>query len=784
MAAFLSDRLQPLSAVTHNLPPFIRDPAVALLGQECYTALVWNLDLTSEYCLKLGLSKGLGLAMVAGGAILKLPQIITVVRSGSARGLSLSSYVLDTVATGITVAYNVRNGFPYSTWGEMAFLLAQNAVLIVLITSYSARPTLPRLAPLVVLFSTLAYALSNTSLVPSSTLSFLQTLTIPISLSSKVPQILSNFRNRSTGQLSAFLVFNSLAGCLARVFTTRTETSDPLLFWGFLLSALLNAVIAIQMLVYPSDARSASKRDIERPVELLGDKVKSATGVAQHDIASAAHVAQEKVAAYSTPVKQAVGAGPKRTASPASSGSARRYVRKMEYVALDILRRTAGSTRPHLSGQSPPNPPLLLFVLQPLAMALSTASAIDAHLREATADPYRNVPRAIFLAARSNDPLSYSRQAGWARLPETEVSREQLEKEGTPIKQDDIAEMYSCTKLCGSIAALQLLEEGKIALEDDASKFVKELKDVKIYKGFDKDGELILEENSTPITVRSLITHTAGFIYYFRHPDCQKVADKLGIETSPYGLDATRDSLHKMPLFHKPDEHWNYGTSIDWLTRIVEEISGQDLETYFQERIFKPLGITDVSFNDNQAQIDMAFADPEKPDAPYVFRRPTPYSRQFRYGGAGLKGSAPSYLKLVRALLRGGALEDESSRILRKETVDLMFKPHLTNEQQRQDLREAEMSGSDPFSRKRGESLEDVSWGLGGMLSGKGLASGRGGGSLHWSGMANTFWVVDREHDVCFVLFSNLQPYGWQPVFDLWEKVETELYKGLGVRAE
>lgn len=184
-------------------------------------------------------------------------------------------------------------------------------------------------------------------------------------------------------------------------------------------------------------------------------------------------------------------------------------------VALDILRRTAGSTRPHLSGQSPPNPPLLLFVLQPLAMALSTASAIDAHLREATADPYRNVPRAIFLAARSNDPLSYSRQAGWARLPETEVSREQLEKEGTPIKQDDIAEMYSCTKLCGSIAALQLLEEGKIALEDDASKFVKELKDVKIYKGFDKDGELILEENSTPITVRSLITHTAGCVVPF-----------------------------------------------------------------------------------------------------------------------------------------------------------------------------------------------------------------------------------------------------------------------------
>lgn len=206
----------------------------------------------------------------------------------------------------------------------------KQAVLIVLITSYSARRTLPRLAPLVVLFSTLAYALSSTSLVPSSTLSFLQTLTIPISLSSKVPQILSNFRNGSTGQLSAFLVFNSLAGCLARVFTTRTETNDPLLFWGFLLAAVLNGVIAVQMLVYPSDAKAAPKRNLERPVELIGEKVKTATGIAQHEITSAAHLAQEKVGAYSTPVKQAAGAGPKRTASPASGGSARRYVRKME----------------------------------------------------------------------------------------------------------------------------------------------------------------------------------------------------------------------------------------------------------------------------------------------------------------------------------------------------------------------------------------------------------------------------------------------------------------------
>ena len=89
------------------------------------------------------------------------------------------------------------------------------AVLIVLITSYSARPTLPRLVPLVALLGSLAYALASPSLVPAATLSFLQTLTIPISLSSKVPQIVENYKAKSTGQLSAFLVVNSLAGCVA-----------------------------------------------------------------------------------------------------------------------------------------------------------------------------------------------------------------------------------------------------------------------------------------------------------------------------------------------------------------------------------------------------------------------------------------------------------------------------------------------------------------------------------------------------------------------------------------
>ncbi|BGP42554.1 hypothetical protein JCM10450v2_006658 [Rhodotorula kratochvilovae] len=411
-------------------------------------------------------------------------------------------------------------------------------------------------------------------------------------------------------------------------------------------------------------------------------------------------------------------------------------------------------------------------------MPLSTAAALDAHLREATADPYNNVPRAVFLAARRDDPALYKGHAGWARLPASAVSAEELAAKGEPIQEDSVFELFSCTKLVGSIAALQLIEQGKVGMHDEVSIHVPEIRDVKVFKGVDADGELLLEEQERPVTVQMLFTHTAGFVYWAWRKDAPQVEKKLGLPLAPYGKDATRDSLYKIPLIHQPGAHFQYGTSIDWLTRIVEVVSGLDLATYVERNIFAPLGITDLSFDDNPAQVDMADATPDSPSSPYNCRRPTPYSATLRYGGSGLKGTAPSYLKLIRAILRGGALEDESSRILKPETVDTMFVPQLTAAQ-KADYHRDQFAGGEPFSRKAGKALADADWGLGGALSGTGLASERGARALHWSGMANTFWVIDRERDVAFVYFSNLLPYGNQRIFDLWEKLETDLYKGL-----
>lgn len=299
-------------------------------AQTCYDSLIYNTNFSDSACIQYAVSKTLGFGLVAGGAIVKLPQIIKIIRSNSARGLSLSSYLLDTAATGITVAYNIRNEFPWSTYGESVFLLAQNVscratdssdqeltlgpqvVIIALIILYSNRGSkaVPTLLLTLGAIALSAYLLSS-PLLSLQTLKLLLTASIPISLSSKLPQIISNFRLGSTGQLSAFLVFNSLAGCLARVYTTSTETGDDVLWWGFALGALLNGVLALQMVA------TWNKDEVRVPVK---EK-------AHEDLEKVQVLADKEV---ETPVKKVASTSSPKVSRTSSPASAKRYVRKLE----------------------------------------------------------------------------------------------------------------------------------------------------------------------------------------------------------------------------------------------------------------------------------------------------------------------------------------------------------------------------------------------------------------------------------------------------------------------
>ncbi|KAF9354498.1 hypothetical protein BGX26_007673 [Mortierella sp. AD094] len=244
-----------------QLPFFLKTPAVAIIGEKCYSSLIEDFDYHDVPCIKYAISKGLGFGIVAGGAIVKVPQIIKIVQAHSAQGLSLSSYSLETLACVIGLAYNIREGHPLSTYGETFFVTIQNLIILGLMLHYSGRST----SAFVILSSYLFLgnvlgrttqfiqadgAVITTAFVPKGAMAVLQAATIPINLISKVPQIVENYKNRSTGQLSAFTVFNYFAGSLARVYTTLTEVDDVIILSGFLLSTLFNCILALQMALY------------------------------------------------------------------------------------------------------------------------------------------------------------------------------------------------------------------------------------------------------------------------------------------------------------------------------------------------------------------------------------------------------------------------------------------------------------------------------------------------------------------------------------------------------
>ena len=265
-----------IQSVTHNLPLFLQKPVIGLIGQECYTTLIYNVDFSSTHCVKYAISKGLGLGIVVFGSIMKVPQILNIVNGRSARGISLSMYTLEVVAYTISLAYAVRSRLPFSTYGENLSLTVQNMIILLLVIAYTPDHRSGRVEPsarsntitiAAALMGIGSLALATPAVISASTLTFLQACTIPISLASKVPQMAALYKDKSRCQLSSIVVFAQLLGTIARVFTTMTETGDKLLLYGFGLATLFNAAIAAQVVYYWNGDKALAeekKRDGEK----------------------------------------------------------------------------------------------------------------------------------------------------------------------------------------------------------------------------------------------------------------------------------------------------------------------------------------------------------------------------------------------------------------------------------------------------------------------------------------------------------------------------------------
>jgi methyl acetate hydrolase len=368
-----------------------------------------------------------------------------------------------------------------------------------------------------------------------------------------------------------------------------------------------------------------------------------------------------------------------------------------------------------------------------------------------------NVPGVVALAADDNG-VFYEGAFGKRNLAS-----------GAAMTPDTMFWIASMTKAITSTAAMQMVEQGKLSLDKPISDVVLELSAAQVLEGFDAEGKPKLRSPKRPITLRHLLTHTAGFGYDLWNPDLgryEKVANIPAIGTCK--LDAL-----KMPLIADPGEKWNYGINIDWAGKAVERVSGLSLDGYMRERIFTPLGMTDTVFilkPDQQARLASVHArGADGALKPIAFGMPQ--APEFFMGGGALYSTGRDYITFLRTLMAGGRLND--AQILKPETVALMNKNNMG------DLNVSLLKTALPDLTNDAEFFPGMvkKWGLAYMINTQDVPGGRSAGSLAWAGLANTYFWLDPKKKVTGVVLTQILPFADQKALKLLSDFETAVYQ-------
>jgi CubicO group peptidase (beta-lactamase class C family) len=340
-----------------------------------------------------------------------------------------------------------------------------------------------------------------------------------------------------------------------------------------------------------------------------------------------------------------------------------------------------------------------------------------------------------------------------------------------PMTLDTVVWIASMTKAITAAAAMQLVERGKLSLDRPATDVVPELAKAQVLDGFDGAGQPRLRAPKRPITLKHLLTHTAGCAYeIWRH----EIAQYQQVTSTP-GITTCTNAALTTPLLFDPGDRWEYGINIDWAGKMVEAVAGQKLDRYFQENIFGPLGMKDTSFKlspSQRARLSSVHARDDKGAlAPIEFALPE--DPEFLMGGGGLYGTAPDYLVFAQMIMQGGTYK--GAQVLRRETVDLMAQNHIGA------LEIGALKTAAPALSHDVELFPGMSkkWGLSFLINTQALPTGRSAGSLAWAGLANTYFWIDRTRLVCGVFLSQVLPFYDHTATDLFGKFETEVYRAV-----
>jgi len=340
-----------------------------------------------------------------------------------------------------------------------------------------------------------------------------------------------------------------------------------------------------------------------------------------------------------------------------------------------------------------------------------------------------------------------------------------------PMTADTVGWIASMTKAITGTAAMQLVEQGKLDLDAPAGQWVPYLGTVQVLEGFDDAGEPILRAPARPVTMRHLLTHTAGFGYANWDPLVKRYAELKQLPASNSG--DTRGL--ELPLIFDPGERWLYSIAIDWAGKVVEAISGQSLGTYMQEHILGPLGMTDTSYR---------LSDEMRRRKATVHRRTgaglettnmeTPQNPPSEMGGGGLYSTVHDYAKFVRMILNEGT-GDDGARVLRAETVRTMSQNHMG------DCRVCVLPTTNPDVSLDAEFFpgQEKTWGLTFMINPETAPTGRSAGSLAWAGLANSYYWIDPVKGIGGVYMTQMLPFVDEKSLGLYLDFEKAVYDSL-----
>ena len=291
-------------------------------------------------------------------------------------------------------------------------------------------------------------------------------------------------------------------------------------------------------------------------------------------------------------------------------------------------------------------------------------------------------------------------------------------------------------------------------------------------EGFDDDGKPRTRPPRRAITLRHLLTHTAGFSYEIWSDAIVRYQEATGTP----GVMSCENAALATPLLFDPGDRWDYGINIDWAGKMVEAVSGQRLGDYLREHLLGPLGMSDTAFritDEMRARLARIHQRGEDGTLEPQMALEIPQDPEFEMGGAGLYGTIGDYLRFIRMILKRGRANGE--QVLKPETVETMSRNQMG------DLLVCGLKTAMPPLSNDAEFFPGMakSWGLSFMINNEQAPTGRSAGSLGWAGLANSYFWIDPMKGIGGAYLTQVLPFVDEQSFPLYMAFERATYEAL-----